>query len=163
MVSQIYYLRDEFLPRSPTRRSLDTLLESGDNGSTAVHLLESYFHAMKERWSAPERCRDRDARQRCIDQILMHVNSSGFKAASDLMHEAYSQSWAKVIEAQSFELTPGVETRMEQAWEEEDLCFATYIPSTGSKRSSGIITEIILPEEGEREVHGNVGFTYNKK
>lgn len=42
--------------------------------------------------------------------------------------------------------------------EQEDLCFATYNPSSGSKRFSGIITEIIFPEDGEREVHGNVGF-----
>lgn len=42
--------------------------------------------------------------------------------------------------------------------EQEDLCFATYVPSTGDKRSSGILTELILPIEGERNVHGNVGF-----
>jgi molybdopterin-synthase adenylyltransferase len=41
---------------------------------------------------------------------------------------------------------------------QEDLCFATYNPSTGSKRSTGIISSIILPNEGEREVHGNVEF-----
>ncbi len=45
--------------------------------------------------------------------------------------------------------------------EQEDLCFATYIPSEGSKRSSGILSQIILPEEGEREVHGNVSFLPN--
>jgi molybdopterin/thiamine biosynthesis adenylyltransferase len=42
--------------------------------------------------------------------------------------------------------------------EQEDLCFATYISSTGNKRLSGIITEILLPKENEREVHGNVSF-----
>lgn len=42
--------------------------------------------------------------------------------------------------------------------EQEDLCFATYISSTGSKRLTGIITEILLPEKNDREVHGNVGF-----
>lgn len=42
--------------------------------------------------------------------------------------------------------------------EQEDLCFATYVSSTGSKRLTGIITEILLPEKNEREVHGNVGF-----
>lgn len=45
--------------------------------------------------------------------------------------------------------------------EQEDLCFATYIPSEGSKRSTGILSQIILPEEGEREVHGNVSFLPN--
>ena len=41
---------------------------------------------------------------------------------------------------------------------DEDLCFATYVASSGSKRFTGIITAIILPEENERDVHGNVGF-----
>jgi len=41
---------------------------------------------------------------------------------------------------------------------QEDLCFATYIPSTGAMRTTGIITEIILPNEGDRNVHWNVGF-----
>lgn len=41
---------------------------------------------------------------------------------------------------------------------DEDLCFATYIPSIGDKRYSGIISEVILPEDGDRLVHGNVGF-----
>lgn len=42
--------------------------------------------------------------------------------------------------------------------EQEDLCFATYIPSSGETRFSGILSSIILPNRGEREVHGNVGF-----
>lgn len=42
--------------------------------------------------------------------------------------------------------------------DQEDLCFATYIPSTGADRITGILSFIILPEEGEREVNGNVGF-----
>jgi molybdopterin/thiamine biosynthesis adenylyltransferase len=41
---------------------------------------------------------------------------------------------------------------------QEDLCFATYVPSNGSKRYSGLIGKAILPNDGERVVHGNVGF-----
>jgi molybdopterin-synthase adenylyltransferase len=41
---------------------------------------------------------------------------------------------------------------------QEDLCFATYVPSTGAYRNTAIISEIILPESGERNVHGNVGY-----
>jgi hypothetical protein len=41
---------------------------------------------------------------------------------------------------------------------QEDLCFATYIPSTGRIKRSGIISEILFPEEGDHNVHGTVGF-----
>lgn len=42
--------------------------------------------------------------------------------------------------------------------EQEDLCFATYVPSTGANRTTGILTSLIMPEDGDRNVHGNVGF-----
>lgn len=41
---------------------------------------------------------------------------------------------------------------------QEDLCFATYVPSTGSERLSGLLREVILPQEDERTLHGNVSF-----
>lgn len=41
---------------------------------------------------------------------------------------------------------------------QEDLCFATYIPSSGKERFTGIISKIILPYENERSVHGNAEF-----
>jgi molybdopterin-synthase adenylyltransferase len=41
---------------------------------------------------------------------------------------------------------------------QEDLCFATYVPSAGSKRTTGILSTLIFPEEGDRNVHENVGF-----
>lgn len=41
---------------------------------------------------------------------------------------------------------------------QEDLCFATYVTSTGGDRSTAILSEIIFPDHGDRSVHGNVGF-----
>ena len=41
---------------------------------------------------------------------------------------------------------------------QEDLCFATYAPSTASDRITGIVNRLILPEDGERAVHGNASF-----
>jgi hypothetical protein len=41
---------------------------------------------------------------------------------------------------------------------QEDLCFALYEIGTGHIRKSGLITEVILPEKGDRNVHGNVSF-----
>jgi molybdopterin/thiamine biosynthesis adenylyltransferase len=42
---------------------------------------------------------------------------------------------------------------------DEDLSFAIYHPSTGVQRTTAVVSEPILPLEGEREVHGNVEFT----
>ena len=41
---------------------------------------------------------------------------------------------------------------------QEDLCFALWNPSRGSIRETSCINELILPQEGERRVHGNVSF-----
>ena len=42
---------------------------------------------------------------------------------------------------------------------QEDLCLATYRPSTGTTRVSALITSVILPEPGDRHVHGNATVT----
>lgn len=41
---------------------------------------------------------------------------------------------------------------------QEDLCFATYVPSSGATRGTAIVSKVILPGLGDRNVHGNVGF-----
>lgn len=41
---------------------------------------------------------------------------------------------------------------------QEDLCFAFYKLSSGGKRKSAIINEVLFPKEGDRNVHGNVSF-----
>ena len=41
---------------------------------------------------------------------------------------------------------------------QEDLCFALWRPGTGKLRYTGIVYKILLPEKGDRELHGNVEF-----
>lgn len=38
---------------------------------------------------------------------------------------------------------------------QEDICVATYAMSTGTRRRTAVLSDVVLPEDGEREVHGN--------
>jgi len=42
---------------------------------------------------------------------------------------------------------------------QEDVCLATYAPSTGTTRTSAVLGRAVLPGPGERAVHGNASFT----
>lgn len=41
---------------------------------------------------------------------------------------------------------------------QEDLCFALYRPSRGRNRFTALITDVLLPQHGDRQVHYNVSF-----
>jgi hypothetical protein len=42
---------------------------------------------------------------------------------------------------------------------QEDICLATYAPSTGSRRFTGVINTFVPPRSGDRAVHGNASIT----
>src|SRR5207253_3759906 len=50
-------------------------------------------------------------------------------------------------------------THLLRADGQEDICLATYRPSTGSTRRTAIVREMITPLPADREVHGNASIT----
>lgn len=42
---------------------------------------------------------------------------------------------------------------------QEDICLATYRPSTGATRRTALVRRVVLPNPGERAVHGNASLT----
>ena len=41
---------------------------------------------------------------------------------------------------------------------QEDLCFGLWTPSTGAERETAIVTTVLPPARGERNLHGNASF-----
>ena len=62
----------------------------------------------------------------------------------------------------SVALSASVDSRLRQhlirADRQEDLCFALWTPSDGATRRTALVHTLVLPEPGEREVHGNASF-----
>jgi molybdopterin-synthase adenylyltransferase len=42
---------------------------------------------------------------------------------------------------------------------QEDICFGLWYPSTGGNRTTALLHSVILPREGERQVHGTASFS----
>ena len=49
-------------------------------------------------------------------------------------------------------------THIRRGERQEELCFALWRPSTGLNRQTAIVYDIVLPEENERNLHGNASF-----
>lgn len=63
----------------------------------------------------------------------------------------------------SVAMTAVTEARLVEALvrddDQEDLCMATYRPSTGRNRATALVQAVVPPEQGDRHVHGNATVT----
>lgn len=57
--------------------------------------------------------------------------------------------------AMSYGLAEALQSHVDRSDGQEDICLATYRSSTGATRTSALLTSVITPLPGEREVHGN--------
>ena len=48
---------------------------------------------------------------------------------------------------------------LDKGLRQEDLTFATWRPSTGRRRTTAVLSRLLLPHEGERILQGNAAFT----
>jgi hypothetical protein len=48
---------------------------------------------------------------------------------------------------------------LDKGLRQEDLAFATWRPSTGRRRTTAVLSRLLLPDEDERILQGNVAFT----
>lgn len=72
--------------------------------------------------------------------------------AHDFGRVTFSVAMTSVIDD---ELT----THFVKGYRQEDLCFAYWRPSRGSKRYTAMVHSLALPEDGDRILQGNVAFT----
>ncbi|MFC8174955.1 ThiF family adenylyltransferase [Streptomyces sp. NPDC057325] len=61
--------------------------------------------------------------------------------------------------AMTSEVAQHLTDHLRRADGQEDCCFVLWRPSTGSGRTTALLTEVVLPQDGERIVHGTVDFT----
>jgi molybdopterin-synthase adenylyltransferase len=57
--------------------------------------------------------------------------------------------------AMTADLERDLRERLLRADGQEDICLATFRPSTGATRRTALLRSIVAPRTGEREVHGN--------
>ncbi|MET8682224.1 ThiF family adenylyltransferase [Streptomyces sp. NPDC004647] len=61
--------------------------------------------------------------------------------------------------AMTTEVAHRLEEHLQRADGQEDCCFLLWRPSSGAHRTTALVTELVLPEDGERILHGTVDFT----
>ena len=65
---------------------------------------------------------------------------------------------AALVESAHHEACRHLLAHLRRGERQEDLCFALWRPGRGASRTTALISELILPEEGERTLHGGASF-----
>jgi molybdopterin/thiamine biosynthesis adenylyltransferase len=81
----------------------------------------------------------------------MRVASCPKSTRYSTMHDSFSTAMSGDVHAKLL-------SHLLRSDGQEDLCFALWTPSHGSRRLTALLHTVLLPEAGEREVHGNASF-----
>ena len=65
---------------------------------------------------------------------------------------------AALVESAHHEACRHLLAHLRRGERQEDLCFALWRPGRGASRTTALVSELILPEEGERTLHGGASF-----
>ena len=68
------------------------------------------------------------------------------------------EQWGELCVATTRHVHEQLKAHLLREDRQEDLCFAVWRPSSGTKRGIALLERVVLPREGERNVHGNVDF-----
>lgn len=84
------------------------------------------------------------------------------ESADELADPVHLQPHGDSVAAYSVAMTTGLAERFHEHLArpdgQEDICFALYQPSQGRRRTSALLVDVVLPDEGDRQVHGNASF-----
>jgi molybdopterin-synthase adenylyltransferase len=86
------------------------------------------------------------------------MRRAGVAGSCAISHPSLERRMKRTSVAVSGAIDRALAEHLLRADGQEDLCFLTWKPSTGHDRTSALLESLIVPERGERHVHGNASF-----
>ncbi|WP_410597873.1 ThiF family adenylyltransferase [Amycolatopsis sp. lyj-23] len=74
-------------------------------------------------------------------------------------HQEHYLATRELVVAMTWRLDAGLRAHFDRPGRQEDLTFAYWKPSTGTRRFTAVLTDLVLPDAQERLLDGNVAFT----